>query len=515
MDITPFPDLFDKVEISDFDDELSKICFKDPENVFAAFILLLVVIGLFGNICIIVTILTLQEYKKSVANWYILQLALADTLFLITLPFEAISEIKGSWIYPDWLCLVKQAVLFINYYASIYFLMVMSFDRYLAVTKAFAFTTWVKVLRSSTSSYVITVIGWCLSISACIPLYLYSDVEQCPRTCAHKFPLKETFCNLPENINSTECRFELLNKIPTFEYYNDLFNNNFGNNDTYAFEFPTNYNDTYNEINYEKSLNTSVKNTTYFSFDNESYLYNDYDDDYDLSKPIDILNAYMNNEGVEVRAHCKYPESTELEIWIYSNFIGAFCLPFFIICFFYGMIIKTILETGTISGSDSQRSYRKRVTLIVLALVSLFAISWLPWHVVNICKLYGFYLPGADDCKILDQAVRVVAYVNSALNPYFYSFLGVKFKERIARVGSRLSGVFNNSSYRQSTRNEGRRRSNSNQRSDVEKKVNPVVRLLDKGWWKKSEVKSKITVEEIAEDDLNKSTLQRTERTII
>jgi len=60
---------------------------------------------------------------------YILQLALADTLFLLTLPFTAASELSGKWVFEVPFCKIKEAVLFVNYYASIYFLVVGMFSR--------------------------------------------------------------------------------------------------------------------------------------------------------------------------------------------------------------------------------------------------------------------------------------------------------------------------------------------------------------------------------------------------
>ena len=55
---------------------------------------------------------------------YILQLAIANLLFLLTLPFEVTQDIRKEWIFPEWMCKTKQAILSINYYASIMFLMV-------------------------------------------------------------------------------------------------------------------------------------------------------------------------------------------------------------------------------------------------------------------------------------------------------------------------------------------------------------------------------------------------------
>jgi len=57
--------------------------------------------------------------------------------------------------------------------------------------------------------------------------------------------------------------------------------------------------------------------------------------------------------------------------------------------------------------------------MIVLALVSLFAISWLPWYVEKLVKIQGINL-NYDACVQLSNAVRGIAYMNSAFNPYFY-----------------------------------------------------------------------------------------------
>ena len=57
--------------------------------------------------------------------------------------------------------------------------------------------------------------------------------------------------------------------------------------------------------------------------------------------------------------------------------------------------------------------------MIVFALVSLFAISWLPWYVEKLVKIQGIDLP-IEACTQLTNAVRGIAFMNSAFNPYFY-----------------------------------------------------------------------------------------------
>uniref|UniRef100_F6SEF7 G-protein coupled receptors family 1 profile domain-containing protein n=1 Tax=Ciona intestinalis TaxID=7719 RepID=F6SEF7_CIOIN len=128
--------------------------------------------GLVGNTAVMFVILVLQEYKKSVTHWYVLQLAIADSLFLLTLPFKMVEDVNGRWIYPEWMCKAKETLLFLNYYASIIFLMVMSLDRYIAVCRPFS--TPLQKLRKPVSSMIITAVTWLIALLMCIPIMLYS-----------------------------------------------------------------------------------------------------------------------------------------------------------------------------------------------------------------------------------------------------------------------------------------------------------------------------------------------------
>ena len=63
----------------------------------------------------------------------------------------------------------------------------MSFDRFLAVTKAFDSRKWLVSLRSPSASYVISAIGWIFSALLCVQLYRYSRITAC-NTCEYIFP---------------------------------------------------------------------------------------------------------------------------------------------------------------------------------------------------------------------------------------------------------------------------------------------------------------------------------------
>jgi len=54
----------------------------------AVFSILICVVGIVGNLIALFVIVVLKEYKKSVTHWYVLQLAVADLLFLLTIPID-------------------------------------------------------------------------------------------------------------------------------------------------------------------------------------------------------------------------------------------------------------------------------------------------------------------------------------------------------------------------------------------------------------------------------------------
>ena len=50
----------------------------------------------------------------------------------------------------------------------------------------------------------------------------------------------------------------------------------------------------------------------------------------------------------------RFQQSRELNAWIYGNFFGAFVLPFVLICYFYGMIMKTVTSASLVESNAKQ-----------------------------------------------------------------------------------------------------------------------------------------------------------------
>lgn len=89
--------------------------------------------GLLGNALVLYVIARFSDVRsRSVSNYYIWNLALADLLFILTLPFFCFATYTGHWVFGDVTCRVAYVFRECNKFASVFTLMALSVDRFLA-----------------------------------------------------------------------------------------------------------------------------------------------------------------------------------------------------------------------------------------------------------------------------------------------------------------------------------------------------------------------------------------------
>ena len=99
---------------------------------FVPFYALLFLIGTFGNGLVIISILR-SSRLRTVTNTYLLNIAVADFLLLLSVPFLIVTILANGWIFGEILCKMYYNFIHINQYVSSLLLAALSFDRYLAV----------------------------------------------------------------------------------------------------------------------------------------------------------------------------------------------------------------------------------------------------------------------------------------------------------------------------------------------------------------------------------------------
>ncbi|NXA48100.1 CCR9 protein, partial [Nothocercus julius] len=131
-------------------------------------------VGTVGN-ALVVLVYCKYRFRKSMTDRYLLHLAIADLLLLLTLPFWAKAASDG-WIFKSFMCKIVNSMYKINFYSCTLFLTCISFDRYITVVQATKAknSKQKRLLRSKLMCLAV----WLTSVSLCIPEVVYSEIRQ-------------------------------------------------------------------------------------------------------------------------------------------------------------------------------------------------------------------------------------------------------------------------------------------------------------------------------------------------
>ncbi|XP_030646453.1 somatostatin receptor type 5 [Chanos chanos] len=145
--------------------------------------LIVFVLGLIGNTLAIFVVLRYAK-MKTVTNMYILNLAVADELYILGLPFQTAHNVLSYWPFGDFLCSVVMWADSISQFTSTFCLTVMSIDRYMAVVHPIRSTKW----RRPRTAKIINALVWALSCLLSLPVIIFSDVQEDLNTCNMSWP---------------------------------------------------------------------------------------------------------------------------------------------------------------------------------------------------------------------------------------------------------------------------------------------------------------------------------------
>ncbi|KAJ8348294.1 hypothetical protein SKAU_G00268830 [Synaphobranchus kaupii] len=127
-------------------------------------------VGLTGNTMVIYVILKYAKMKTA-TNIYILNLAIADELFMVSMPFLATSAALRHWPFGSLMCRLLLSVDGINMFTSVFCLTVLSVDRYIAVVHPIKAARY----RRPTVAKAINVCVWGLSLVVILPIIVFAD----------------------------------------------------------------------------------------------------------------------------------------------------------------------------------------------------------------------------------------------------------------------------------------------------------------------------------------------------
>ncbi|KAB7495926.1 Somatostatin receptor type 2 [Armadillidium nasatum] len=270
------------------------------------------VVGLCGNSLVIYVIIRFSK-MQTVTNFYILNLAVADELFVFGIPFLMITSWIGYWSFGFIMCKIYMTITSLNQFTSSLFLTIMSADRYIAVCHPINSPKF----RTPLISKLVAATAWTTSAFMIVPVFLYAQTSTTNGVVT---------CNI----------------------------------------FWTN------------NVNT-------------------------------IFTVY--------------------------SFILAFGIPVLLFFIFYSLVLLKLRTVGPASKSKEKKKSHRKVTKMVLTVITVYVFCYLPYWVLQLVLLNS---PPKQNQSPLMVVLFVfsscLTYVNSAINPILYAFLSDNFKKSFMKA---------------------------------------------------------------------------------
>ncbi|KAM6169792.1 C-C chemokine receptor type 2-like [Rhynchocyon petersi] len=142
--------------------------------------------GFVGNLLVVLTLINCKKLK-SMTDIYLLNLAISDLLFLLTLPFWAYYAVYG-WIFGEAACRLFTGLYYTGYFGGIFFIILLTIDRYLAIVHA----VFALKARTVTFGVVTSVLTWVVVICASLPAIIFTESlkDDLHYSCGSYFPVQ-------------------------------------------------------------------------------------------------------------------------------------------------------------------------------------------------------------------------------------------------------------------------------------------------------------------------------------
>nr|XP_033818482.1 chemokine-like receptor 1 [Geotrypetes seraphini] len=155
-------------------------------------------LGVMGNGLVIW--ITLFKMKMTVNTVWFLNLAIADFIFTFFLPLNIVyTALDFHWPFGTSLCKLNSFVAFLNMFASVFILMVISIDRCISVV----FPVWSHNHRNTRLASIIVVVLWFCALVMSIPYAVFRDTRTNLKNkniinCLYNFSLSNTSTDIIE-----------------------------------------------------------------------------------------------------------------------------------------------------------------------------------------------------------------------------------------------------------------------------------------------------------------------------
>ncbi|CAC21383.1 145R protein [Yaba-like disease virus] len=162
------------------------------------FYILLFIFGLIGNV-LVIAVLIVKRFMF-VVDVYLFNIAMSDLMLVFSFPFIIHNDLN-EWIFGEFMCKLVLGVYFVGFFSNMFFVTLISIDRYILVVNA------TKIKNKSISlSVLLSVAAWVCSVFLSMPaMVLYyvdntDNLKQCIFNDYHENFSWSAFFNFEINI---------------------------------------------------------------------------------------------------------------------------------------------------------------------------------------------------------------------------------------------------------------------------------------------------------------------------
>ncbi|RLU17551.1 hypothetical protein DMN91_009787 [Ooceraea biroi] len=152
-------------------------------------------------------------------------------------------------------------------------------------------------------------------------------------------------------------------------------------------------------------------------------------------------NAMESPEGV-VSCNIYWPNDRggQTTFTLYTLILG-FAVPLVFILTFYFLVIRKLRTVGPKNKSKEKKRSHRKVTKLVLTVITVYVFCWLPYWVTQVALIYTPPKQCQSNITITSFLLAgFLSYSNSAMNPILYAFLSDNFKKSFLKACTCAAG---------------------------------------------------------------------------
>uniref|UniRef100_A0A673M6I0 Gastrin-releasing peptide receptor n=1 Tax=Sinocyclocheilus rhinocerous TaxID=307959 RepID=A0A673M6I0_9TELE len=153
----------------------------------------------------------------------------------------------------------------------------------------------------------------------------------------------------------------------------------------------------------------------------------------------DLHSFHIPETNETFKACAPYPHAGDLHPKIHSmaSFLILYIIPLFIISVYYIFIARSLIQSAINMPVEGNAHIRRqiesriRLAKTVLVFVGLFAICWLPNHVIYLYRSYHYTEVDTSMAHFISSVcARILAFTNSCVNPFALYLLCKSFRKQ-------------------------------------------------------------------------------------